>query len=194
MALTPPIPNVPRTTSSGNGPLEFKYPIGLAAHGPLIYVADRGNSRVQIATRQGRYIGCFGAPGGLASPDRAASRAAHPNGESVGDTPGARAFAWAGDEHRGDGESETDSSASDGPCSGAGEASPRVSGVCWGAGVRPGTFDRPVGVAVGPCDGRLLVSSDDGHRVQLLTRWGAPLQVGRPAPLAPHPAASLRVS
>ena len=41
---------------------------------------------------------------------------------------------------------------------------------------RPGYFDRPVGIAVRP-DGKLLVASDDGARVQLMTRWGSPLQV-----------------
>jgi len=44
----------------------------------------------------------------------------------------------------------------------------------------PGYFDRPVGVAVRPSDGKVLVVCHDGTRVQLMTQWGAPLQVIEP--------------
>ena len=39
----------------------------------------------------------------------------------------------------------------------------------------PGEFNRPVGVAIG--HGRLIVSEDDGKRIQVLTLEGEPLQI-----------------
>ena len=44
----------------GEAPLEFRFPIGLAVDAGRLYVADRGNARVQVLTLDGRFLFFFG--------------------------------------------------------------------------------------------------------------------------------------
>jgi DNA-binding beta-propeller fold protein YncE len=53
----------------GSGPLEFSTPHDIVLHGGRLYVADRGNNRVQIVDPEGKFIAewkQFGRPSGIA--------------------------------------------------------------------------------------------------------------------------------
>jgi DNA-binding beta-propeller fold protein YncE len=43
--------------TSGAGPGQFQIPHGIAADGKILYVADRGNARIQRFDLEGRYLG-----------------------------------------------------------------------------------------------------------------------------------------
>src|SRR5580698_7775308 len=43
--------------SSGTGPGQFQIPHGIATDGKILYVADRGNARIQRFDLEGRYLG-----------------------------------------------------------------------------------------------------------------------------------------
>ena len=49
--------------SLGEGPLQFKTPVGVAVYGDWIYVLESGNNRVQVLDNAGRYVGSWGKPG-----------------------------------------------------------------------------------------------------------------------------------
>lgn len=50
--------------SQGSGRGELSLPETAIGHEGSVYVADQGNARVSVWTEEGRYVRCFGAPGG----------------------------------------------------------------------------------------------------------------------------------
>ena len=161
------------TAGSGDG--EFDTPRGVAVdHEGNIFVAEKGNNRIQELDRNGRFIRKWGASGGDGTPgtDRGQFRlpynvAIDPDGHLwVNDVLNNRVqeFSHTGRYLAAYGRN-------------GGDGSP---------GVAPGEFDEPYGVAT-DCRGNVYVSEEGNNRVQKLGL------AGRPAPRCP-PVLTARVA
>lgn len=135
---------------TGNGPLEFNSPYGIAVDPAThdLYIAERGNNRVQRITNNGTFVMGWGetgtAPGQFESPIGIAADAS------------GNVYVVDHDNDRVEKFHVTQS---------GGSWSTQLV-TTWGSpGGAPGQFDHPYGITLGP-DGNLWVADGGNHRVQ----------------------------